>query len=387
MNLTLVTSIFPPEIGGPATYASEIQKRFHAKGQRVKVVTFSEKAEVVNNVYIAPKRPVKLKFIGFIYNHLALLAGILKSSKGCSLIYAMNPAYIGFVSLVAARLMGKSIVLRFVGDAAWESAFRSQKTKKNLEDFLKSPEGGINIKILLILQKFILSKTDRIIVPSHFLKEVLVNYYRIDNRKVKVIYNSIDLPEYQKPPFEASRSLGKPRLITVSRLMRHKRVDGIIEAVKKIAEEYPQASLLIVGDGPEKGDLEKLSQKLGLNEKVRFCGKVTHKRMVTLLAEADIFVLNSVYEGLPHAVLEAMACRIPVIATNIRGTDEVVKDGETGLLVAPNNSKDLKEKLALLFKDKELRGRLAENAYKNIAENFTWDKNLSLLEKELKEVI
>lgn len=387
MNLTLVTSIFPPEIGGPATYASEIQKRFRAKGQQVKVVALSGKAEVINNVYIAPKRPVKLKFIGFIYNRLALLASILKSSKSCKLIYAMNPAYIGLVSFVAARLTGKPIVLRFVGDAAWESAFGGKKTERNLEDFLKSPEGGINIRVLLTLQKFILRKTDKIIVPSHFLKDILVNYYRIDDRKVKVIYNSIDLPDYQKPPFEAPYSFGKPGLITVGRLVRHKRVDGIIEAVRGIVDEYPQVGLLIVGDGPERGNLEKLSQELGVDGKVRFYGKVTHEQMITLLAEADIFVLNSVYEGLPHAVLEAMACKTPVIATNIRGTDEVVKDGKTGLLVAPDNSEDLKEKLAFLLKDKELGKRLAENAYKSIVENFTWDRNLSLLEKELKEVI
>lgn len=374
MNLILVTSIFPPEIGGPATYASEILKRFAAKGQQVKIVTL-------------PKRPVKLKFVGFIYNHLALLVSVLKSSKGCKLIYAMNPAYIGLIAFVAARLTGKSVVLRFVGDAAWESAFGSKETKKNLEDFLKSPEGGINIKILLILQKFVLSKTDKIIVPSHFLKEVLVNYYRIDDRKVKVIYNSIDLKEYQKPPLEASYSFSKPKLITVGRLVRHKRVDGIIEAVRKIVDEYPQIGLLIVGDGPERGNLEKLSQELGIDGKVRFYGKVTHKQMITLLAEAGIFVLNSVYEGLPHAVLEAMACKTPVIATNIRGTDEVVKDGVTGLLVSPDNSNDLVEKLALLLKDKELRERLTENGYKIIAENFTWDKNLSLLETELKEVM
>lgn len=387
MNMTMVTSIFPPDIGGPATYASEILRRLKARGHTVRVVTPSAGAEAAAGVYIMPKRLLKPEFIGYAYALLALLLSIIRVSKDCEVIYTLSPAYVGLVSLMAAKLLQKPIVLRMVGDAAWEEASNKRKTEKFLEEFLKLPEGGRYIKRLITLQRFVLNRVNKIIVPSYFLKDVVVKYYGVTDRKVKVIHNSIDLPEYQKPLSEVSQTLGKPTLITVGRLARHKRVDRIIEVVKEISEEYPDISLLVVGDGPEKEDLERLSQELGIGAQVSFYGKVAHEETVKLLAEADIFVLNSVYEGLPHVVLEAMACRTPVVATNIKGTNEAVAHGQTGLLVPPENNEALKDKIIQLLSDEGLRKRLIENAYKSVREKFTWEKNLSVLEEELEEVI
>ncbi len=387
MNMTMVTSIFPPDIGGPATYASEMLRRLNERGHTVRVVTPSAGAEAAAGVYVMPKRRPKPGFVGYAYTHLALLWGIIRISKACNVIYTLSPAYVGFVSLMAAKILRKPIVLRMVGDVAWEEASNKRKTEKFLEEFLKLPEGGRYIKRLITLQRFVLNRVNRIIVPSHFLKDVVVNYYGISDRKVRVIYNSIDLPEYQKSLSEVSQTLGKATLITVGRLARHKRVDRIIEVVKEISEEYPDISLLVVGDGPEQENLEKLSHELGINGQVRFYGKVTHEQTAKLLTEADIFVLNSVYEGLPHVVLEAMACRTPVIATNIKGTNETVKHGETGLLVPPDNNEELRQNIVRLLKDEGLRKRLIENAYRGVKERFTWEKNISILEKELEEVI
>ena len=97
-------------------------------------------------------------------------------------------------------------------------------------------------------------------------------------------------------------------------------------------------------------------------------------------------MLNSSYEGLPHTIIEAMACRVPVIATRIRGTDEAVQDEETGLLVSPGNYAVLKDKLARLLADEELRASLVSRAYASVAEKFTWEKNLCRLETELEAV-
>ncbi len=386
MKITLVTQIFPPEIGGPATYAWEVLKRLTARGHSVKIVTPMEKAETIPNVYIAPKKRLSLKFIRFIYNYFGLLAGILRVTNDSNLIYTLNPAKTGFISLIAAKLMRKPIVLRFVGDAAWERAFDTRQTNKNLEDFLKAPEGGINIKILVILQRFIFKEIDKIIVPSYFLKRILIDCYNVNPDKIKVIYNSVDLKDFDGAKNEESQTLGEC-VVTVGRLIQHKKIEGIIKAIEKLADEFPDINLLIVGEGPEKTNLEKFSQEIGINSRVKFYGRTTREETIKLIQESDIFVLNSVYEGLPHVVIEAMACQTPVITTNIRGTDEVVKDGKTGLMVTPNNDDELKEKLALLLKNKKLRKRLAKNAYKNVKQKFTWDKNLSLMEEELERMI
>ncbi len=385
MKITLVTNIFPPEIGGPATYASEILKRFNDRECQVKVVTLSEGVEATTDVYVVPRH--KLKIIGFVHTHIALLRGITKVSKGCDVIYTLSPSFTGLASLIAARLLRKPVVLRFVGDAAWETASNTRQTNKNLEDFLRLPEGDRTIKWLIAVQKFVLNSVNKVIVPSRFLKGILIEYYKVRSEKIKVIYNSIDLEDYQKIPFRPFQRSTKLTMVTVGRLVRHKRIDKIIEAISVIRVKYPNVELLIIGEGPEKENLENLTRELGIESNVNFYGSVDHSKILDLIQNADMLVLNSIYEGLPHVVIEAMACGTPVIATNIKGTNEVVEDGETGLLVSPDNDKELKDKIILLLKNKELRKRLVENAYKNVMGKFTWEKNLSMLEKELEGII
>lgn len=385
MKITLVTNIFPPEIGGPATYASEILKRLNDRGHQVKGVTLSEGVEATTDVYVVRRH--KVKFIGFVHTHIALLRGITKVSKGCDVIYTLSPSFTGLASLIAARLLRKPVVLRFVGDAAWETASNKRQTNKNLEDFLRLPEGNRTIKRLLAVQKFVLNSVNKVIVPSRFLKEILMEYYKVRSEKIKVIYNSIDLEDYQKIPFRPFQPPTKLTMVTVGRLVRHKRIDKIIEAISVIKMKYPDVELLIIGEGPEKENLEELTHELRVEGDVKFYGGVEHSKVLELIQNADMLVLNSIYEGLPHVVIEAMACRTPVIATNIRGTNEVVKDGETGLLIPPNDKEALKEKIVQLLRDEELRKRVVEKAYKSVAERFTWEKNLSILEKELEGVI
>jgi glycosyltransferase involved in cell wall biosynthesis len=142
-----------------------------------------------------------------------------------------------------------------------------------------------------------------------------------------------------------------------------------------------------VGDGPEKESLEQLAEKLGVAQQVRFYGSIDHDKTLALLKASDVFVLNSIYEGLPHTVIEAMACSVPVVATQIRGTDEVLDDDRIGLMVSPDNEKDLVDRITRLFKDRELAERLAANALAAAKEKFTWDSNLPRLEAELEKVL
>lgn len=385
MKITVVTNIFPPDIGGPATYASEILKRFHDRGHKVEVVTLSEGAKATDNVHVVPRH--RLKLIGFFYTYLALLLKIVKLSRNSDVIYTLSPSFTGLVSLIAAKLLHKPVVLRFVGDAAWETASNTRQTEKNLEDFLQTSDGDKTVKLLLGIQKFVLNRVNRVIVPSRFLKEILIKYYKVGHEKIKVIYNSIDLKDYHKIPFRQFQRSTRPTVVTIGRLVRHKRIDKIIEAISVIKMKYPDVEFQIIGEGPEKENLEELTRELGVERNVKFYGGVEHSKVIELIQNADILVLNSIYEGLPHVVIEGMACRTPVIATNIKGTDEVVKDGETGLLVSPNNNEELKDKIIQLLSDEELRERLVENAYKSVEERFTWDKNLDILEKELEKVV
>ncbi len=390
MNLAIITPLFPPDMGGLATYTYELLQRLIERGHQVKVGTLGKPTGSPGVYSIGwVKRPAG----NMIWQYLALpgyyvasFISIIRVIKGCDLVYTQNPTIIGLASLLVARLLRKPIMLRYAGDTTWERAFNSQKTTKFLEDFLNCPEGGRRVKWSLLVQKFVLNRVDRIIVPSQFLKDVLIKGYEVKPVKVQVIYNSIDLNDCQISPPQGVQSSGGAQIITVGRLVSHKRIDKVIYAFEELVKEHPQAVLEVIGDGPERQNLEILAQKLHIGEQVEFLGRVTRSETLARLQRADIFVLNSVYEGLPHLVIEAMACRVPVIATNIGGTNEVVKDGETGLLVEVDNDAQLKEKIAILLEDKQLRQRLVDTAHQSVRENFTWEKNLPLLERELQGV-
>ena len=122
-------------------------------------------------------------------------------------------------------------------------------------------------------------------------------------------------------------------------------------------------------------------------QRVRFYGNISRDKTLELLKTADVFVLNSIYEGLPHTVIEAMACSVPVVATGIRGTDEIIENGKTGLSVLADSEKDLAEQLGRLFQNRKLAEQLAANALAVVREKFTWENNLVKLEEELEKVI
>ncbi len=392
MKITIVTSIFPPDAGGPATYTCEICKRLADRGHSVKIVTTSGSAQPSSNVYVVSEKHTSrgntfLKLFRFVSINFALLLCVLKVSRECDVIYAQNAAHLGFVSLVAARLLGKPFMLKFVGDVAWETASNRRLTDKNLESFLQSPEGGVAIKRLLRLQRFVLHRVNKIITPSYFLRDILVSYYGVVPEKVAMIYNSIDLSDYSGLTSVGRQKSSNAVVVVVGRLVRHKRIDGIIRAASEITTKYANIELVIVGDGPERENLERLCCELGIDGKVKFLGNVSYEEVIELVKGSDIFVLNSVYEGLPHVVIEAMACRIPVIATDIEGTREVVEDSKTGLLVEPDNDEELRGKIEKLTRDEGLRERLVQNAYQNLRQQFTWESTLSLLEREFEAVL
>lgn len=162
----------------------------------------------------------------------------------------------------------------------------------------------------------------------------------------------------------------------LSELLPVKNISGIIAAVKHLPVE-----LLVVGDG---GEINYLQQIAGKN--VKFLGRIPNQKVRELLKKSDIFVLNSTHEGLPHALLEALAEGIPVIATKIPATEEILVDGETGLFVRVNDAADLAKKIEKLSSNLPLRNKLAANGKKLFLQKFTWESHIKALYNVFDEV-
>lgn len=375
MKLLITTPIFPPEIGGPATYIYELCRRWSEKHE-ISVITFGENPKPIAGIKVTPVR-LKYRLFGSLQRQSRLLYAILKQLPKADVLYAQGPFVVGLMSALAAWMMRKRLVIKFVGDLTWENAFGSGKTTQFLDEFLAHPDSGGWTRLKIKIQKAVFHSADQVVVPSRYLKKVLMTHYHLPENKITVIYNAIEVPIGNE---KSKSSSGVKKLLTIGRLVKWKHVDQIIEAVHRLPFSF---RLDIVGEGPEKKHLEKKVKALHLEQQIIFHGSLAHEKTLKMLLAADVFILNSSYEGLPHTVIEAMLCETPVIATRIPGTTEIAREGETALLVEKNNVKELMDAIVWVATHPAEIKEQVERAATWTQKRFNWDENLRNLEKVL----
>jgi glycosyltransferase involved in cell wall biosynthesis len=217
--------------------------------------------------------------------------------------------------------------------------------------------------------RLIAARVGRCIAVSQDIARRLADglHWRAD--KIEVIHNAVQIERFGRPAdltLRASLAGGdSPIVLTVARLDSQKGHEVLLRAVA----ETPSVRLVLAGEGPERERLETLVSGLGLGPRVLFLGSRTD--VPELLAASDVFVLPSLFEGSPLAVLEAMAAMKPVVATAIGGTDELIVDGESGLLVPPADPRALAAALRQLIADRRLGTRLGQNARERVEQRFS----------------
>jgi glycosyltransferase involved in cell wall biosynthesis len=372
MRILITTGIFPPDIGGPATYVPTIAKALAERGHQVTVLTTSEPENLQRDDSIYPFLVFRINRRQKIWlRSLKCIAEILRLGRAADVIYA-NGVY--FEAAIANKFLRKPLVMKIVGDEAWERSVRRGWTKDNFEDFQQRCQSW-QAELLKRHRSWVVRQANKVIVPSQYLANWVVKW-GVPTEKIAVIYNAVEIPNGVEP---LSIPLKTPvKAVTVGRLVPWKQVDGLIEALNEISE----LGLVVVGDGPERPCLERIAQELGVSGRVYFAGQRSKKETLSLMAACDLFVLNSTYEGLPHTVLEAMALGLPVIATAVGGTPEVVRDGETGLLIHSGN-RALEKTLYALVTDEKTRRRLGEKAKKWVREHMSFQVMVTSTEKVL----
>lgn len=370
MRLILATPLIPPEIGGPATYIKELCERL-GDGFDITVVAYASTAEPIPGVAlhtVSKNRPLPLRLLKYFFV-------LLREAKQADLIYVQNAAASGLPAVLVGGLLRKPVVIKFVGDEAWERASLARKTTLRLEEFLERPEGGFHIRLLMTLQGFVLRRATRVSTPSAYLRDAIVRTYGVMPERAVVNYNAAE--ETEVPPFEAVRV--PHQIFTSARLVAWKGVDGIIRALALLRTRVPDARLVIAGDGPEEPRLRELVATMGLEDSVTFLGRVSRTETWHLRKASEVYVLNSTYEGLPHTVLTSFAAGIPTIATDIPGTNEAVYDGVSGLLVPSADDAALADALERLLGDTALQQQLQEGGTKLLAQKFSWEAHIHSL--------
>ncbi len=232
------------------------------------------------------------------------------------------------------------------------------------------------VRALQAIDKFTTIITNPFFVPcSEFVKKSYQHHYGIDENRTQVIYNSVDpkllavsKTDLQKTREELALAPDAFVYLNVGRLDPQKNHKVLFEAFRQVAAEIPNACLLLAGVGGLEKELKTLAEDLGIGEKILFLGR--RSDVGALLELANVFVFPSFFEGLPVALVEAMFKSLPCIASRIEVFEEVIADGETGLLINPTSPAELNDAMIKLYKSESLRKSLGENAFRQAEAKF-----------------
>lgn len=373
MKILITTGIFPPDIGGPASYAELLGRELSKRDVSTTVLTYSSvlKYEADN---AQPFRVVRVwKGVPKILRHLVYFLKALSLAKKTDVVFALNAVGAGLPALWAAKIRKKKFFVKIVGDYAWETAVNRGKTFLLIDDFQRSKRHG-RIGILHKHQTGVCRGADGVIVSSNYLADMIKNW-GVPGEKIHVVYNGVDFKPADITKEEARKKIGIAGniIISIGRLVSWNGFRMLIKIMPKLFEINQFFRLVIVGDGPERKILESIIKNMHLENKVYLVGKKSKEELALFSAAADIFVLNTVYEGFSRQILEAMAAGVPVITTAVGGNKEVIRQGEDGFMVKYNDEFNLIEAIKTIWQAEELRTRFIEEG-KKTAKLYNIDK-------------
>lgn len=370
MKILIATGIFPPQIGGPATYSKLLYDELPKRGVDVEVATFGD--------YIDRPKLVR---------HFLYFKEVLRKAANADIVYAQDPVSVGLPALLAAQIRGKKLVLKIVGDYAWEQATQRFGVTDTLDKFAKGyHQYPIAARVLKKVERYVADGADRIIVPSGYLKRIVTDW-GVDPNKIDVVYNGFHLKPSKTLRATLRKSLGfmGSIIITVGRLVPWKGIGLLIDIMPEVIERVPDAKLIVAGDGPDREKLEGVAKARGVEGRVLFTGRLPQAELFDCVRAADVFALNTSYEGFSHQILESMALGTPVVTTDVGGNPEVIKHGRSGALLAPNDREGFIEALVGILSERAVAFTIAKEAKKAVS-RFTDEAMLENLVKVLRAV-
>jgi glycosyltransferase involved in cell wall biosynthesis len=355
MRVLITSPVFPPDLGGPATYVPSFARFLLERGHTVKVVAFcSDPAPQGHPFPVVAIPPSSLPL-----RYLAAFRAVWREARDFDVVYVNE--HLALLHVLAARLRGKPVMIRIMVDGAWEIAHRKGWCGDDDIVTFQGKSYGWKVALTRALQRRWWRWSAHVIACSEFLRQILVQSYGVAADKVETVFNAYHGPaadSVRETQREARVALGlapeKRYLLTICRLMVWKRVDGIIDALARLPENV---ELLVAGDGDMLEPWREHARARGLAHRVKFLGNVPHARIPSYIRAADVFVLNSRYEGLSHTLLEVLSLGTPIVASNVCGNPEVVADGVNGWLVDPFDDAQLAERVRSLLDDPALARR------------------------------
>jgi glycosyltransferase involved in cell wall biosynthesis len=342
VNVLIVSGIWPPDVGGPASHAPEVARFLLRRGHAVEVVTTADSApaqEPYGVHWVSRRLPVGVR-------HIAGAALIARRAAASDVVYSSGMLGRTALGGTAAR---RPFVAKLTQDPAFERALRRGQFSGDPVEFQSSGSA----RILRAARDLELRRAAHVVCPSAFLAG-LVRGWGVSGERISVLPN----PAPSLPSLPARARHDRPLLAFAGRMTAPKALRVALDAVAQV----PEVDLELAGDGDERTVLEERAHELGLDGRVRFLGSLPRDEVLELFRRADAALLSSVWENFPHTLVEALAVGTPAIATDVGGVREIVTDGENGLLVAPGDPAALAAAIRRFLTDDPLREGLAAAA-------------------------
>jgi glycosyltransferase involved in cell wall biosynthesis len=364
MRIAIATPLYPPEIGGPATYASLLERVLPERGINISIIPFS----------VVRSTP---KFL----RHAAYAFKVMRVASSHDGILALDAISVGVPAWVASVLLRKPLLVRVGGIGTWERV-----TERNLpvgmpHELLDDlPRLPLAMRILARIERFVLTHAKTVVVPSAYLKRALVAV-GVPEERIEVVYNTAgeigsehDFPEV-------------PLVIGAGRFVALKRFDVLIAAIGKLAHGNPAIRLELYGSGPSEDELRRLvNQDPMLARSVQILPALPQEELHARIRGASVFALPSTHETFSHLIIEAMALGTPVVATDTGGNPEIITGGKSGLLVPVGDAEGLAKAIETILGDASLARRIAREGLV-AAQTFSEERMLTATERVLRSAL
>jgi glycosyltransferase involved in cell wall biosynthesis len=328
-RVVILTGIYPPDSGGPATFAVSFSNFALKAGFSTDVVSYTDDDSRKTKSGSHSVRLISRKF-GLLLRTFVAVFHLVRIFLGKSRVIA-NGLFIE--AYLASKLTKGKYVAKIPGDIVWERAVNSKRTNLEVREFQSS---GLNSRYRIFRYLFTKSimRADVVIVPSTLLFELCLGW-GIPKERIHLIYNSVDIDFFHPTEF-----LGREfDCIVVNRLVAWKNVKEVIHACHAL-----NLSLLIVGDGPESDALRFLAKELG--SKVTFAGNVSKETLLMKLQSARFYILNSTADATAYSLLEARSCGLIAVANIKTGASEVINDQIDGVLTRATTQSEIQTVLS-----------------------------------------
>jgi glycosyltransferase involved in cell wall biosynthesis len=356
MKIVIATGLYYPDIGGPATYVKMLEEHLPAYGAELTVVPFS-----------------KVKQYPKIIKHLKYMQLLWRASRDNDIVFALDPVSVGLPAMLVAKLRRKKFVLRVPGDFAWEQAQLRFGVTDTFHTFIEQRYSyNWRVSLLNAIESSVARRAQLVIVPSNYMQAAIPKW-GVAPSKVKRIYSALEpiRPAPKSPP-----PMSAPVLVSSGRLVPNKGFVGLIEAFAVFKVQHSAATLVIIGDGPQRPELTALIERLKLTDSVILTGKLNRDVLASYIQAADVYVLNTAHEGLSHQLLEVMSLHTPIATTPAGGNAELIEAGTTGVLFPYNDQPAMVAALHHIVTDPVLREQVVRGATKKLAQ-FTADQSVN----------